>query len=81
MSARKKDKNSKIIWTSSSRMYGSGSFQNIIFLPKPQEVYCSPMSLLQPLNLLGLCSIDTQIIGLKVVYAYCCFSVIAVIMF
>ena len=54
-------------------MYGSGSFQNIILLPKPQEVYCSPMSLLQPLNLLGLCSMDTQIIGLKVVYAYCCF--------
>jgi len=27
MSARKKDKNSKIIWTSSSRMSGSGSFR------------------------------------------------------
>ena len=27
MSARKKDKNSKIIWTSSSRMSGSGSFK------------------------------------------------------
>ena len=27
MSARKKDKNSKIIWTSSSRMSGSGSLR------------------------------------------------------